>query len=257
MPVIYVWVFAARAGDPRATLVALLVSAWGVRLTFNFARRGGYAPGGEDYRWAILRARMPGWRFAVFNLGFIAVYQNALLLAITLPVWTVADHPRPLGAADAAAALAFVVLLAGETVADQQRWDFHRTHPAGGVLADRPVRLQPPSQLLLRDRPVVGGPGLRRHRDRHPVATDSGRRGRAHRAVPRLDGVHRADLHPTAPGVRRLPAQHPHARPVAPPPVRSTRVSSSASRPGRRPRRRRGPRRCVPSARPGSSLPTP
>ncbi len=134
MPVIYAWVFAARAGDPRATLVAILVSAWGVRLTFNFARRGGYAPGGEDYRWAILRARMPGWRFALFNLGFIAVYQNALLLAITLPVRTVADHPRPLGPADAAAALAFAVLLVGETVADQQRWDFHRTHPAGGVL---------------------------------------------------------------------------------------------------------------------------
>ncbi len=77
---------------------------------------------------------MPGWRFAVFNLGFIAVYQNALLLAITLPAWTIVDHPRPLGMADAVAALAFVVLLTGETVADQQRWDFHRTHPAGGVL---------------------------------------------------------------------------------------------------------------------------
>jgi steroid 5-alpha reductase family enzyme len=134
LPVVYVWVFAARAGDLRATLVAVLVSAWGVRLTVNFARRGGYAPGGEDYRWAILRARLPGWRFAVFNLGFIAVYQNALLLAITLPVRTITDHPRPLGVTDAAAALAFVVLLAGETVADQQRWDFHRTHPEGGVL---------------------------------------------------------------------------------------------------------------------------
>jgi steroid 5-alpha reductase family enzyme len=133
-PVVYVWVFAARGGDPRATLVALLVSAWGVRLTFNFARRGGYAPGGEDYRWAILRARMPGWRFAVFNLGFIAVYQNALLLAITLPVWSASEHPRPLGAADAAAAVAFVAMLTGETVADQQRWEFHRTRPAGGVL---------------------------------------------------------------------------------------------------------------------------
>jgi steroid 5-alpha reductase family enzyme len=133
-PVAYVWVFAARADDPRATLVAVLVTAWGARLTFNFARKGGYAPGGEDYRWPILRARLPGWRFALFNAGFIAVYQNALLLAITLPVWTVVQYPRPLGLPDVVAALAFVLLLAGETVADQQRWDFHRTHPVGGVL---------------------------------------------------------------------------------------------------------------------------
>ena len=37
-----------------------LVTLWGARLTFNFARKGGYAPGGEDYRWAVLRARMNG-----------------------------------------------------------------------------------------------------------------------------------------------------------------------------------------------------
>ena len=27
----------------------------------NFWRKGGFAPGGEDYRWAILRERMPPW----------------------------------------------------------------------------------------------------------------------------------------------------------------------------------------------------
>lgn len=133
-PVVYAWVFATSADDARATLVAVLVTAWGARLTFNFARRGGYAPGGEDYRWAILRTRLPGWRFGVVNLAFVAGYQNALLLAITLPVWTIVQNPRPLGLPDVVAALAFVLLLAGETVADQQRWDFHRTHPDGGVL---------------------------------------------------------------------------------------------------------------------------
>jgi steroid 5-alpha reductase family enzyme len=139
VPVAYAWVFAAHAAGPhgpgaRAILVAILITAWGVRLTFNFARRGGYAPGGEDYRWAILRRHLPGWRFAVFNAAFIAAYQNALLLAITLPVWTIARNPRPLGAADAVAAVAFLALLAMETVADQQRWNFHRANPGGGVL---------------------------------------------------------------------------------------------------------------------------
>ncbi len=134
LPVIYVWVFAARADSPRATLVAILVTAWGARLTFNFARRGGYAPGGEDYRWGIIGSYLPGWAFAMFNLFFIAIYQNALLLAITLPAWTVVQNDEPLGAYDAVAAVVFVALLAGETVADQQRWNFHKRHPGGGVL---------------------------------------------------------------------------------------------------------------------------
>jgi len=134
-PVAYAWVFALRGdGGARGVLVAALVTAWGARLTFNFARRGGYAPGGEDYRWAILRERLPCWRFGAFNLGFIAIYQNVLLLAITLPAWTVAQNPGPLGAADAVVAAVFVALLAGETVADQQRWAFHREGAPGGVL---------------------------------------------------------------------------------------------------------------------------
>jgi len=134
VPVAYLWVFAARSDSPRVTLVAALVTVWGVRLTFNFARRGGYAPGGEDYRWGIIRGRIPGWAFALFNLLFIAIYQNVLLLAIALPAWTMAANPRPLGAYDVAAAILFFGLLAGETVADQQRWNFHRLNPSGGVL---------------------------------------------------------------------------------------------------------------------------
>jgi steroid 5-alpha reductase family enzyme len=132
VPVVYLWVFAAHAHDARVTLMAVLVTCWGVRLTVNFARRGGYAPGGEDYRWGVLRRQLPGWRFQVFNLLFIAIYQNALLLLITLPAWTASQHPRPLGGGDAIAAAVFAVLLVGETVADQQRWDFHRSGRAAG-----------------------------------------------------------------------------------------------------------------------------
>ncbi|WP_291377884.1 DUF1295 domain-containing protein [Demequina sp.] len=134
VPVVYVWVFAARADSLRAVMVAVLVTAWGARLTFNFARRGGYAPGGEDYRWGIIRSRIPGWAYALFNLVFIAIYQNALLLAITLPVWTVSQNDAPLGAYDVVAAGLFVAFLVGETVADQQRWNFYRRNPDGGVL---------------------------------------------------------------------------------------------------------------------------
>lgn len=134
IPAVYLWVFAARGGGSRAILVAVLVTLWGVRLTFNFARRGGYAPGGEDYRWGIIRARLPGWAFAVFNLLFISVYQNALLLGIALPGWTMAENRAPLGGWDLLAAALFLGFLAGETLADQQRWNFHRDNAAGGVL---------------------------------------------------------------------------------------------------------------------------
>jgi steroid 5-alpha reductase family enzyme len=126
VPVVYVWVFAISTGltDARLTLMAVLVTAWGARLTFNFARKGGYT-GTEDYRWAVLRGRMKPWQFEVFNLLFIVAYQNAILVLITLPALTAWESRTPLGAGDVIVALVFVALLVGETIADQQQWNFH------------------------------------------------------------------------------------------------------------------------------------
>ena len=47
VPVVYVWVFAIAAGlgDARLDVMAGLVTLWGARLTFNFARKGGYRIG--------------------------------------------------------------------------------------------------------------------------------------------------------------------------------------------------------------------
>jgi steroid 5-alpha reductase family enzyme len=127
-PVVYVWVFAvASAFDARLVLMAALVTAWGIRLTFNFARKGGYRPGGEDYRWAVLRGRMSRRQFAFFNLLFISIYQNALILLFCLPALTVLDAAgTPLGVWDVVLAVVFLAFLAGEAVADQQQWTFHR-----------------------------------------------------------------------------------------------------------------------------------
>ena len=60
IPVVYLAIFAGAAGfaDARLDLMFGLAVLWGARLTFNFARKGGYARGGEDYRWAIPRGRM-------------------------------------------------------------------------------------------------------------------------------------------------------------------------------------------------------
>ncbi len=128
VPVVYVWVFAAWSSfDARLVLMAVLVTAWGIRLTFNFARKGGYRRGGEDYRWAVLRGRMSRWQFAVFNLLFISIYQNALILLFCLPAFTAFEAAgTPLGVWDLVLAVAFVALLVGEATADQQQWAFHR-----------------------------------------------------------------------------------------------------------------------------------
>ena len=139
IPVAYVWVFAVAAildGDDATRLVvlALLVTAWGARLTFNFARKGGYT-GMEDYRWAILRARMTPWQFQVFNLLFIVLYQNALLVLITLPAYVAWQNPAPFGVWDVLFTVLFAGFLVGEFVADQQQWRFHqRKKAAGGTL---------------------------------------------------------------------------------------------------------------------------
>ena len=136
VPVAYVWIFAVAGlmeGEDAARLVvmAVLVTAWGARLTYNFARKGGYR-GMEDYRWAILRGRMRPWQFQLFNLFFIVLYQNALLVLITLPAFIAWLHPVPVTGWDAAFAVLFAVFLVGELTADQQQWNFHQAKKAAG-----------------------------------------------------------------------------------------------------------------------------
>ena len=127
VPVVYVAIFAGSSGftDPRLNLMLVLVFIWGARLTFNFARKGGYS-GVEDYRWAVLRGRMSPRGFAFFNLFFIVLYQNSLLVLITLPAYTATLHRTPIGPLDVVLAIGFFVCTVGETIADQQQWEFHR-----------------------------------------------------------------------------------------------------------------------------------
>lgn len=139
VPAVYVWIFTIDAmlegrEFARLLLMAVLVTAWAARLTFNFARKGGYS-GMEDYRWAILRGRMKPWQFQLFNLFFIEIYQNALLVAISLPALMAWANPTRLTGWDIVFAAVFVLLLLGETVADQQQWRFQEAkRRAGGAL---------------------------------------------------------------------------------------------------------------------------
>jgi steroid 5-alpha reductase family enzyme len=142
IPLAYVWIFAGAAGfsDARLDVMAVLVTLWGARLTFNFARKGGYARGGEDYRWPVLRAKMTPWQFQVFNLLFITVYQNTILLLITLPAYTALKRRPQFGIADVVVLVLFAAFLIGETVADQQQWTFQQWKRAEIEAGREPVR---------------------------------------------------------------------------------------------------------------------
>ncbi len=141
MPLPYTWVVAWESGfEPRLVLMAVLVSIWGIRLTYNFSRRGGYSikfwTGDEDYRWAILRAKpefAAKWKWMLFNLFFISLYQMGLILLMTLPAVR-SMGGGPLTFADwiiAALVIGFVVI---EYVADQQQWNYHKNKKTKGFI---------------------------------------------------------------------------------------------------------------------------
>lgn len=112
--------------------MAILVTIWGLRLSYNFHRKGGYNlipwKGEEDYRWKILRespALKGRFRFGLFNLLFISLYQNILIMLFTTPILLVALHPeKPLGVTDLVAAIMMLTFLIIETVADNQQFRF-------------------------------------------------------------------------------------------------------------------------------------
>ena len=136
-PVGFAWVYAWRSGmDPRLWLAAILVTLWGARLTFNFARKGGYT-GVEDYRWPILREKIGNpilWQ--VFNLLFISCYQIGLFVLFTSPLYMLYVFAGPPITAGFLAISALILLfLVYETVADQQQWSFHRAKKAAGMSA--------------------------------------------------------------------------------------------------------------------------
>lgn len=132
VPVFYVWYMTAAAGWlPRMVLMSALVTLWGIRLTYNFARRGAYTwkfwAGEEDYRWEILRNKPVlnrPWVWFLFNLFFICIYQNTLIFLFTLPVLAPMEGNPAIGGWDYLLAFLFLLFLAIEFIADQQQYDF-------------------------------------------------------------------------------------------------------------------------------------
>lgn len=148
IPIYYVWQMTYLGDFPdRMVLMSALVTFWGARLTFNFARRGAYSwkfwAGEEDYRWEILRKR-PGFSnkivWMVFNLFFISGYQNVLIFLFTLPILSGLDQraPQTIQMGDIILAFFMVTAIIIEFIADQQQYNFqtekHRRIKAGEEL---------------------------------------------------------------------------------------------------------------------------
>ena len=124
LPIAYTWTVAVH-GDysPRLLLMSVLVTAWGVRLTYNFSRHGAYRlkfwTGHEDYRWQVLRQKpefQPRWKWMLFNLCFISGYQNILIMLMTLPTIVALQFiDTPLGWLDYLAAALMILLLLMES----------------------------------------------------------------------------------------------------------------------------------------------
>ncbi len=132
MPLAYAWITVMAYPSPRLFLMASLVTAWGIRLSYNFYRKGGYSiipwQGEEDYRWRILRdtsALRGRFRFGLFNLLFISLYQNLLILLFSTPLLMAAlYHGAPMGLTDMIAAALMLLFLVTETIADNQQYRF-------------------------------------------------------------------------------------------------------------------------------------
>ena len=114
----------------RLFIMSVLITAWSIRLTFNYWRKGGYTVGSEDYRWEHVKKFLhyPEYKlpFQLFNLTFIAAFQNWLLYAITLPMWYIQKYNRrePFNIYDLLLTVLHIMALTYETIADEQQWNF-------------------------------------------------------------------------------------------------------------------------------------
>jgi len=132
MPLFYGWSAVIFCPSPRLFLMALVVTLWGLRLTYNFYRKGGYSLipwlGEEDYRWKVMREHqlLKGrLRFGLFNFFFISFYQHLLILLFSSPFLIAAgNRSGGINIIDIISALMVIIFIVIESVADNQQYRF-------------------------------------------------------------------------------------------------------------------------------------
>jgi len=140
-PPLYALIYTYHSNmDPRTSLMCVAICIWGIRLTLNFARRGGYDirrpwSGEEDYRWAYVRKfeifQHSKILWELFHFGFICSFQHILLFIISTPIQVAyvcsiqdptATGNGKLNLLDWVLFLAMIGFVIGEGVADQQQF---------------------------------------------------------------------------------------------------------------------------------------
>ncbi|KIJ66820.1 hypothetical protein HYDPIDRAFT_85909 [Hydnomerulius pinastri MD-312] len=122
----------AGSYSPRALLMSALVVTWMCRLSYNTWRRGLFNLKDEDYRWEILRQKIPPFLFQIFNLTFVAIAQNIILFLLGIPAQIAVTQPHTaLGTSDyILGTLGFLTILT-EFVSDNQQYSFQTFKRSG------------------------------------------------------------------------------------------------------------------------------
>ena len=133
VPVVYAWIVTllpeSGTFTVRPFIMSTLALIWGTRLTYNFARKGGYDLSSEDYRWPIIREqwKIPRIVWFLFNLFFTSIFQCVLLALLVVPVYAATTSPLvnlPWSPYDTLCAVTFLLLLTFEAIADNQQFAF-------------------------------------------------------------------------------------------------------------------------------------
>ena len=133
VPIYVAWYVCYSAEfNTRTIIMAILVTIWGLRLTYNFSRKGGYSiyfwKGEEDYRWKEVRKSITlfksNFNWTLFNLLFICFYQMGLIFLFTLPILAAWQGNSELNNLDYLISAFMLLFIITETIADQQQYNF-------------------------------------------------------------------------------------------------------------------------------------
>jgi len=117
----------------RSTLVVALVTVWGVRLTYNWAR-GWTGLSHEDWRYGMLREKT-GAAFPLVDFFGIHLFPTVQVFAGCLGAYVaVSEADAPFSLLDGVAVLVTAAAIGIEAVADRQLHDFARTKKPGEIL---------------------------------------------------------------------------------------------------------------------------
>ncbi|MEX0620193.1 MAG: DUF1295 domain-containing protein [Solirubrobacterales bacterium] len=134
--VLIAWVgYAVGDGAPAALLVAVLTTAWGLRLGIHIGRRNiGH---GEDPRYVRMREKRPA-TFWIWSLFGVFVLQGLIALVVSMPIQSLAAVGEDsIGLISWIGVVVFVVGLAFETIGDAQLSSFKADPGSRGRVMDK------------------------------------------------------------------------------------------------------------------------